>query len=296
VITDLDIATVTGADPSTAGRRKVRLRLGAIVGLIFVAFVLFTTVFASWLAPQDPGRQVLADTLLKPGSDGRAGYHLLGTDELGRDVFSRLIYGARPLLVVVGISVAIAASVGLIFGLLAGTAPRAVEAVMMRAADIQLSIPPIILAVLLAVVLDPGIKSSVIAIALVTWPQYARVVRAEALRVKTADYVALARVAGLGRLRVLRHHILPNVMNTFVVLCSLNLAVAIIFESALSFLGVGVQQPRPDWGNMLAGGTQYLDSWWLVVVPGAAISLLVLAINRLGDELRDLLDPRAGLS
>jgi peptide/nickel transport system permease protein len=296
VITDLDIATVAGADPNATSRRRVRLRLGAILGLMFVALVLFTTLFASWLAPQDPGRQVLADTLLEPGSDGRAGYHLLGTDELGRDVFSRLIYGARPLLVVVGISVAIAATVGLIYGLLAGTAPRAVEAVMMRVADIQLSIPPIILAVLLAVVLDPGIKSSVIAIALVTWPQYARVVRAETLRVKTADYVALARVAGLGRLRVLRHHILPNVMNTFVVLCSLNLAVAIIFESALSFLGVGVQQPRPDWGNMLAGGTQYLDSWWLVVVPGAAISLLVLAVNRLGDELRDLLDPRAALS
>jgi ABC-type dipeptide/oligopeptide/nickel transport system permease subunit len=274
--------------------RRFSIAPSAGIALGFVVLVVVAGIFAPLVAPMDPNKQVLHDALLPPGSVGRSGRHLLGTDELGRDIASRLVYGIRPLIVVILLSVSIAAFFGLLFGLLAGTAPRPGEATMMRVADIQLSIPPIILAVLLAVVLAPGVKSTVIAIALVTWPQYARVVRAEVLRVKTSDYVALARVAGLGPLRSLRDHIVPNVMNTFVVLCSLNLSVAIIFASALSFLGLGVQPPTPDWGNMLAEGTQYLNSWWMVVMPGIAISLLALAFNRLGDDLRDRLDPRFG--
>lgn len=282
------------AVPIAAPRERTRLSVSAAVALGFVALVVFIGIFAPLVAPMDPQRQVLQDTLLRPGAHGRAGRHLLGTDELGRDIASRLIYGVRPLLVVIVLSVAIAATFGLAYGLIAGASPRGVEATMMRVADIELSIPPIVLAVLLAVVLAPGVKSSVIAIALVTWPQYGRVVRAETLRVKTSDYLALARVAGLGPVRTMRYHIVPNVMNTFVVLCSLNLSVAIIFASALSFLGLGVQPPTPDWGNMLAEGTQYLNSWWMVVMPGAAISLLALAFNRLGDDVRDRLDPRFG--
>jgi peptide/nickel transport system permease protein len=259
---------------------------GLVVAAIVVAFA------ASIVAPYDPYKQNLIDSLLPPGSHGLAGRHLLGTDELGRDILSRLIYGVRPLLAIVIVSVSLAAVFGLAYGLLAGSAPRAPATVLMRLADIQLSIPPIVLAVLLAVILAPGIRTSIVAIVVVTWPQYARVVRAETLRVRTSDYVALARVAGLSRWKILRHHVVPNVMNTFVVLCTLNLAVAIIFAAALSFLGVGVQAPRPDWGNMLAGGTRYLQSWWLVVMPGAAITLLVLSLNIVGDHLRDRLDPR----
>jgi peptide/nickel transport system permease protein len=179
-----------------------------------------------------------------------------------------------------------------LWGLIAGSGDGAVPLVMMRLADIQLSIPPIILAVLLAVMFEPGVRTSIIAIALVTWPLYARVVRAETLKVRSSDYVALARVAGFSRAKVLRHHIVPNIMNSFVVLCTLQLATAIIFAAALSFLGVGVQPPRPDWGNMLAGGTKYLDNYWLVVLPGLAIALLVLSLNVIGDYIRDRLDPR----
>jgi len=286
-----DVAVPTVDHPS---RRRFAISPSAAVALAWVVIILIAGIAAPLVAPMDPNKQVLQDTLLPPGSVGRAGRHLLGTDELGRDIASRLVYGIRPLLIVITLSVAIASLIGLLYGLIAGTSPRPGEATMMRIADIQLSIPPIVLAVLLAVVLAPGVKSSVIAIALVTWPQYARVVRAETLRVKTSDYLALSRVAGLGPLRSLRDHIVPNVMNTFIVLCSLNLSVAIIFESALSFLGLGVQPPTPDWGNMLAEGTQYLDSWWMVVMPGIAISLLALAFNRLGDDLRDRLDPRFG--
>jgi peptide/nickel transport system permease protein len=162
----------------------------------------------------------------------------------------------------------------------------------MRIADIQLSIPPIVLAVLLAVAMEPGITSVITAIALVTWPEYARIVRAETLRVRTSDYVALARVAGLSPLQVLRHHVVPNVVSSFAVIVTLNLSIAILFASALSFLGLGVQPPTPDWGSMLADATQYLGSWWLVLAPGAAITVSVLALNLVGDHVRDLLDPR----
>lgn len=165
---------------------------------------------------------------------------------------------------------------------------------MMRVADMQLSIPPVVLALMLAVALEPGVVSAIIAIAFVTWPEYARVVRAETLRVRTLDYVQLGYVAGLSRSQVLRRHVVPSVLNTFVVLVTLNLSIAIIFAAALSFLGAGVQAPTPDWGNMLAGGTQYLQEWWMVVVPGTAISVTVLALNLLGDHVRDVLDPRMG--
>jgi peptide/nickel transport system permease protein len=288
-ITLSDAVEATVAEDVATRRRRP---IAAIAAAAFVVVCIVTALLASVLAPYDPERQRITDALLPPGSSGSAGYHLLGTDELGRDVLSRLIYGVRPLLVIVAVSVTLAALFGLLWGLLAGTTQRTLSTVMMRLADMQLAIPPVVIAVMLAVILDPGITTSIVAISIVTWPQYARIVRAEALRVRSSDYVSLARVAGLSRPQVLRHHVLPNVMNSYVVLCTLNLAIAIIFASALSFLGVGVQAPTPDWGNMLAGGTQYLDSWWLVTIPGIAITLLVLSLNVIGDHVRDRLDPR----
>ncbi|MCU1504417.1 MAG: peptide transporter permease [Ilumatobacteraceae bacterium] len=281
-------------EPSVARRRGRGRRptFAVVIATVVVAIAVITAVTGSLLAPKDPGKQRLRDTLIPPMRSGRFGRYVLGSDELGRDVLSRLIAGTRPLLLVVVVSVAAAALFGLVWGLIAGTGGRVVPTVMMRIADMQLSIPPVILAVILAVVFDPGVRTSIVAISLVTWPSYARVVRAETLKVRSSDYVALARVAGLGKIRVLRHHILPNIMNSFVVLCTLQLATAIIFAAALSFLGVGVQAPRPDWGNMLAGGTKYLDSWWLVVVPGVAITILVLSLNVIGDHVRDRFDPR----
>jgi peptide/nickel transport system permease protein len=277
-----------------AWRRLLRTDTSVLSSVVFLVIVAVAGVAAPLLAPFDPYDQSLRSALLQPMSDSPEGLHVLGTDELGRDVLSRLLYGVRPLAVIVVVSVTAAAVFGLLFGLTAGYSRSWAGTAMMRIADIQLSIPPIILALLLAVAFEPGVRSAILAIAIVTWPEYARVVRAETLRVRTSEYVQLAYVAGLSRPRVLRRHIVPNIMNTFIVLVTLNLSIAIIFAAALSFLGVGVQAPTPDWGNMLAGGTRYLQSPWLVMVPGTAITLTVLALNVLGDHLRDVLDPRMG--
>jgi peptide/nickel transport system permease protein len=272
-------------------RSRIPLTATAAVSGAVLIIILVAGLAAPWIAPHDPLQQSLADALQPPG-----GAHLLGTDELGRDVFSRVVWGVRPLALIVVLAVGIAAAFGFLYGLLAGTVRGPVATVLMRIADIQLSIPPIVLAVLLAVAMEPGITSVITAIALVTWPEYARIVRAETLRVRTSDYVALARVAGLSPLQVLRHHVVPNVVSGFVVIVTLNLSIAILFASALSFLGLGVQPPTPDWGSMLADATQYLSSWWLVLAPGAAIMVSVLALNLVGDHVRDLLDPRISAS
>jgi peptide/nickel transport system permease protein len=276
-------------------KRQGRRRRGGIVvpvsAALLVALVL-VAVTASWISPYDPLKQNLASALLPPGSTGSDGYHLLGTDELGRDTLSRLMHGFRPIAVIATTSTIIATTVGSGVGLVAGLANRLVESLGMRMADIQLSVPPVILAIILAVALKPGMTTAIVAIALVTWPQYARVVRAETARVRQSEYVRLARVAGVSGWRLVRWHVLPNIVSAILVLATLNLSIAIIFSASLSFLGVGVQAPSPDWGNMLAGGTQYLQQWWLVVFPGLAITIVVLALNFLGDHVRDLLDPR----
>lgn len=262
-----------------------------LLSVILLAAMALLAVLAPFVAPQDPYRQSLIDALSSPGSTGQHGWHLLGTDELGRDTLSRLLHGIRPVGFIALVSVSIAAVVGSTVGLVAGALGGWVDAVFMRVADVQLSIPPIVLAIILAVSLRPGVTTAIIAIALVTWPQYARVIRAEAMRVGTSEYVRLARVAGLRQGRLLLYHVIPNVLNIVIVLATLNLSIAVIFSAALSFLGVGVQAPTPDWGNMLAAGSQYLQSWWMVVAPGVAITLTVLALNIVGDYIRDRMDP-----
>jgi peptide/nickel transport system permease protein len=260
----------------------------------FILLLVFAAIFAPLITTRDPQEQELIDSFLPPWSPATGGgRYLLGTDDLGRDIYSRLVYGLRPLAVIVIVSVTLAATVGFFYGVVAGAARNGVSNGMMRVADIQLAIPPVILSIVLAVALTPGMRSVILAIALVTWPQFARVVRSEVLRVRTSEYVQLARVAGLRGRALLRHHVMPNVMNSFVVMCALSLSVAIIFATALSFLGIGVQPPEPSWGGMIADGTSYMqDSWWMVVVPGVAITLTVLALNVIGDHVRDVLDPR----
>lgn len=218
-----------------SGRRPGRIgRAVPLVAAGYLAGVVLLAVLAPAVAPHDPYDQQLADALLPPGTPGQAGLHLLGTDELGRDTFSRLVYGARPILLVAAASVALAATIGSAVGLISGFARGAVDHLFMRLSDIQLSLPPLVLAILLAVAVSPGVGSAVAAISLVIWPQYARVVRAETLRVSTSDYVLLARVAGLGRIRTLVHHVVPNTLNIVVVLATLNLAIAVIFSAGLS--------------------------------------------------------------
>lgn len=294
----MSIATDEPPAPATTRGDRVRRTIRRTDKIVLVCFALVAAVavlglLAPWLAPYSPQDQMLRSALEPPGTSGADGLHLLGTDALGRDILSRLLYGIRPLGTIVVIAVTAAASFGFVYALIAGFTKGQIGNVMMRLGDIQLSIPPVILAIVLAVSMEAGVRSVVIAIALVTWPEYARVVRSEVLRVRTSEYVQLARVAGLNRRRLLRHHVVPNVLNTFVVLCTLNLSIAIIFASALSFLGLGVQAPTPDWGNMLADGTAHIrTSWWMVMVPGIAITTMVLALNIIGDHLRDVMDPR----
>jgi peptide/nickel transport system permease protein len=289
----------------TAGqtRRARRYRRGstgtrldplvACCGVVLL-FMVLAAIFAPWIVNHDPTQGRLPVALKGPGySDPAQGHFLLGTDELGRDIFSRLVYGIRPLGQVVLISVALASAFGFVWGILAGMTKPTLGQVMMRIADMQLAVPPVILAIVLAAALSTGLSSVIIAIALATWPQTARVVRSEVMRVRISEYVQLARVAGLRSRQVVWHHVVPNVLNTFVVMCTLNLSNAVIFAAALSFLGIGVQADSPSWGQMLAEGTSYLEAaWWMVVMPGVAITLLVLSLNVMGDYVRDRLDPR----
>lgn len=273
-------------------RRRLRFDVGVALSVAVLAGMAIVALLAPLVAPHDPYRQSLVDALLAPGSTGGAGFHLMGTDELGRDTLSRLLYGIRPVGLIALVSVTASALIGSSVGLISGFSKGWLDSILMRLADVQLSVPPIVLAIILAVALRPGVTTAILAISLVTWPQYARVVRAEAMRVGTSDYVRLARVAGLKKGRLLAFHVVPNVLNIVIVLATLNLSIAIIFSAALSFLGVGVQAPTPDWGNMLAAGSQYLQSWWMVVFPGLAITVTVLALNIVGDHVRDRMDPR----
>lgn len=264
-----------------------------LCGGVLLLMVL-AAIFAPLIANHDPSQQQLAAALKGPGySNPAQGHFLLGADELGRDIFSRLVFGIRPLAEVVLISVGLASAFGFLWGVLAGMAKPSLGQVMMRIADIQLAVPPVILAIVLGAALSNGLSSVITAIALATWPQTARVVRSEVMRVRVSEYVQLARVAGLRTRQVVWHHVVPNALNTFVVMCTLNLSNAVIFAAALSFLGIGVQADTPNWGQMLAEGTSYLDAaWWMVVMPGIAITLLVLSLNVIGDHVRDRLDPR----
>ncbi|MBO0837058.1 MAG: ABC transporter permease, partial [Actinobacteria bacterium] len=289
----MSVATAELA-PDVLVSQRSRPPLAGPVAAGFIILVVLVGILAPVLAPADPLRQHLQDSLLPPGSRMGGTLYLLGTDDLGRDVLSRLIYGIRPLTVVVSLAVASSAAVGFVYGLVAGYLGGRVDVAMMRLADMQLSIPPIILAILLAFLLRPGVTSSAAAIAFVTWPGYGRLVRSEVLRVRSSDYVQLARVAGLQGPRLVWGHVVPNVLNAFAVLVTLNIAIAVLISAALSFLGLGVEPPQADWGNMLAEGVRLLNTWWMVVLPGAAVTALILASNTAGDWVRDALDPRAG--
>jgi peptide/nickel transport system ATP-binding protein/peptide/nickel transport system permease protein len=277
---------------SGAPRRKRRVGRGLAIGALVVFAVC--AVVPSLIAPYNPTVADLNASLLGPGATASNGtFHLLGTDSLGHDVLSQLIYGTRPIGEVVLASLLLSGAFGLTYGLLAAFSPSFLGRVLMRIADIQLAIPSFVLAVLLAYLVGAGIGSSTLAIAVVTWPIYARLVRSEALKLRRADYVLAARVSGLTWFEVLRHHIFKNVASVFVIFLSFYVAVAIIIESSLSFLGYGVQPPTADWGSMLANGVNYFNQWWLAVVPGVAVILMILAVNTLGETLRQRLDPRA---
>lgn len=265
----------------------------AIFGFSVTILMVFIALFAPFLAPHDPYTQDISKRFLPPVWEEKGTIeHLLGTDHVGRDVLSRLIYGARISLSVGLFSVAIAATFGIIFGLLAGYYMGMVDLVIGYFVDLMLSVPFVLLALALVATLGAGFLNVFIVLGVTSWPLYARVIRTEVLRIKSMEYVTAARALGMKDTRIILFEILPNLANTVIVIATIQTAVMIIEEAFLSFLGLGVQPPIPSWGVMLSEGRAHmLRMWWLATFPGIAISITAAGINLFGDGLRDFLDP-----
>jgi peptide/nickel transport system permease protein len=260
---------------------------------VLLAIVILVAVFAPLIAPQDPLRQNLIRRLQPPAWISGNTTNLLGTDQLGRDILSRTMFGARVSLSTSLIVVAIATVLGVSVGLLAGLRRGWVELVSMRIADSLLALPFMVVAIAIIAVWGSGQTQLIVLLTAFVWVTFARLVRGEVLSAREKEYVEAARCIGAGDLRVAWTHILPNVLSPVIVLATFSVASMIIAESALSFLGLGVPPPTPSWGSMLNDGRGYLDTaWWMSIVPGVAITLTVMGVNFLGDALRDALDPR----
>jgi len=277
--------------------RRLARRRTALFGLGVVVIVLLAAVFAPWLTPFDPLEQDINQRLKEPGWQNAAGHvHPLGTDHLGRDILARVIFGSRIALVVGLSAVLISGVLGMMIGLVAGYFGGKVDDFFMRLADVQLAFPFILLAIAVIGVLGPSLRNIIIVIGVSSWVVYARVVRGEVLSIRERDFVQAAIALGSRDGRILVRHVLPNAFTPWLVVATLDMARVIVIESALSFLGLGVQPPTPTWGGMLADGRVYLSTaWWLATFPGLAILVTVLGINLLGDGLRDTLDPRLKL-
>jgi peptide/nickel transport system permease protein len=261
-----------------------------IIGGSLIIILLFVAAFAPFIAPYDPIKVTVADSLLPPGSGG----HLLGTDDLGRDVLSRVMWGARISLSVGVISVSIGFLLGVTIGLIAGYLGGIFDLLAMRAIDALLAFPFLVLAIAITAALGPEIRNAMIAIGIVAVPAYARLTRGQVLSVRERDFIVAARTVGASPLRIVLRHIFPNITNPLVVQATLGTAGAILAEAALSFLGLGAQAPTPSWGLDINYSQRYLANlkWWMSAGPGVAIFLAVFAFNFLGDALRDALDPR----
>ena len=262
----------------------------AVVGLVIILALVLVAAFAPFLAPHSPVAGDLAKTrLLPPGTPG----FWLGTDDQGRDILSRLIHGSRITLFIVGTVALIAPVIGLFVGTVAGFAGGWVDQVLMRLTDIFLAFPKLILALAFVAALGPGIGNAVLALAITSWPPYARLARAETLTIRNADYIAAARLQGAGPLRLLIGHVWPLCVSSLIVRVALDMAGIILSAAGLGFLGLGAQPPMPEWGAMISDGRTYiLDFWWVAAMPGLAIFVVSLAFNLLGDGLRDVLDPK----
>lgn len=265
----------------------------AMAGVAIVAVVAVAAVLAPLIMPFDPNDQDILRRLLPPLSRSEAGFHLAGTDALGRDVLSRLIVGSRVSLLVGVLSVLVSGVIGVAFGLFAGYDDRRTGSVLMGITEIQLAIPFLVLAIAVVAVLGPSLFNLVMVLGLTNWVQYARVVRAEVLVLREREFVLAARALGASTLRILAVHLLPNVMSSIIVISSLQVAKMVLFESSLSFLGLGVPASVTTWGGMISDGRDYVQlAWWVAAMPGFAIFLTVVGVNLVGDRLRDLLDPR----
>ncbi len=296
------MANVAETLPESLGASAGRLRRGISRArrfpLLSLAVLLFAlvipAVFAEQVAPHDPFKGNILERLQPPAwVEGGSWNHPLGTDKLGRDMLSRIIYGARISLTIAAISIVCGGLVGTTLGLLAGYFGGLWDHIIMRLVDIKISIPSILLALILAAALGPSYFTVIIVVALTLWTRYARLVRGEVLSLRSQDFVSRAKVSGASTSRIILRHLLPNVVNTIIVLATLEVGVVIILEASLSFLGAGIPPPNPAWGLMVADGRALvINAWWLSFFPGLAILLTVLSMNLLGDWLRDRLDPK----
>ena len=279
--------------PAGHGRGEARMPVPCSMkkwlGIGLTAAALVAAVAAPWLAPHDPLKADFVQSLKPPGSPG----HLLGTDQLGRDLLARVLHGARLALFIGACTVLITAVFGGLLGLVAGFIERWPSTVLMRIADVQLSFPFILLAMTINAIVGLGLQNIILSLSAAGWVVYARVVRGEVLSVKQRDYVQAAAALGMGRARLLFRHVLPNVAPSIIVVASLQFSSFIVAEAAISFLGFGIQPPTPAWGSMLSESRDFLYvAWWLAAFPGAALALTALGVNLLGDWLRDTFDPK----
>jgi peptide/nickel transport system permease protein len=261
----------------------------AVVGLLIIVILVLTALFAPLIAPYDPVAANLKERL-QPISAA----HWFGTDELGRDIFSRIVWGSRLTLYVILLVAVIAAPVGIVVGTAAGYFGGIIDTVLMRITDIFLAFPKLILALAFVAALGPGIENAIIAIAITSWPPYARIARAETITIRNSDFIRAIRLQGAGPLRIISKHIMPLCLSSLIVRVTLDMAGIILTAAGLGFLGLGAQPPSPEWGAMTSAGRSYiLDQWWLITMPGTAIFVVSLAFNLLGDGLREVLDPKS---
>ncbi len=259
-----------------------------VAGTVIIAALVLIAVLAPLLATHDPYQQTLNNRLLPPSAA-----HLFGTDSLGRDIYSRVVYGARVTLMIACLVAGISTPIGMLIGIVAGYLGGFVDEILMRIADIFLAFPRLILAIAFAAALGPGVVNAIIAIAIAQWPSYARLARGETLNVRSNDYIHAMQVLGAGKLRIMAAYIAPMCMSSIIVRMSLDMGTIILTAAGLGFLGLGAQPPMPEWGLMVSDGRQFLvDQWWVSTLPGLAILVVVMGFNLLGDGIRDVLDPR----
>lgn len=272
-------------------RRVWRLK-GGLLGAAITLIIVLIAIFGPMVAPHDPIAGRMLDRLKPPFWLGGTTKYLLGTDQIGRDELSRLILGTRVSLIAGASGTLVACIIGVVLGLLAGYLGGWLDWLISTAVNVMLTFPFVLLALAVIAVLGTSFRNLIVVLAITAWPLYTRVVRAQVLSLRDREFIYAARVIGAGPLRVMLRHALPNVVNSIVVIASLQVAQLIILESFLSFLGLGVQPPTPSWGSMLGESRTYMfDRWWLATFPGVAIFVTTLAINLFGDGLRDLLDP-----
>jgi peptide/nickel transport system permease protein len=286
-------AVAEGGSPRPALRRLWRLKWGVGAAVVMLAIAV-VTVLAPWVAPHDPLAVNIRHRLAPPAwMDGGAPDHLLGTDQVGRDLLSRVVYGGRVSLVIGVSAVLISMTIGVLLGLTAGYFGERVDWAIMTLINVMLTFPFVLLALAVIAVLGPSLINMIIVLGVADWPLYARVIRAETLSIREREFVVAGRALGMSHARIIFRQIFPNLVSAIVVIATLQVARVIILESFLSFLGLGTQPPTPAWGNMLGEGRVYmLNSWWIAAFPGAAIFVTTLVINLIGNALRDWLDPR----